>query len=392
MNNNQNGLSRREFIGKATQAGVGLAALNVINTTAKRAKAQDSVWSVLGDKMTGRPAVFRNANGQLEVFIRREDPRNSVWTNRQKDENGASGWEGWEGYDDSFVIRNVSAGLAPNGDVVVALVDKNNMGKIAVRRDNQWLTPFSKLQNAHYNACEGDWTVARLGSGELAVVIRTISNSYYYNKLTKPETGTWSGFGNIPQWVISGVAVAAADDGGTFYFSLAKDKKLQQAYQPPNALFAYKYALSAPMIGDPVVAAHSDGILEVFCVSDDTKTLWRRRQTEKGKPFEGDGDWVEEGGLTIKGNVAVASHADRRLSIFARAEDGKIYHKPQKEADGAFDDWGPWEAGTTKFNDDPVAVTNADGSIEVFVRGNDAKLYHTKQKGPNGDFYAPNVA
>ena len=99
-NHDKGGLTRRVFLGRAAQTGVGLAALNVMNLTARRAQAQDSVWSVLGDKMIGRPAVVKTANGALEVFIRREDPRNSIWSNRQKDENGAGGWEGWEGYDD----------------------------------------------------------------------------------------------------------------------------------------------------------------------------------------------------------------------------------------------------------------------------------------------------
>src|SRR5207249_577166 len=136
----------------------------------------------------GRPAVLRNLNNIVEVYVRREEPQGSLWTTRQKGENGEGGWEDWEQYDDAFIVRSPAAGVAPNGDIALALVGKDGRARLALRSDNQWRKPFSKLSIATGMTIEGEPTVARLGNGEVATILRATGNKVWMSRLLKPET------------------------------------------------------------------------------------------------------------------------------------------------------------------------------------------------------------
>lgn len=387
--NNENNLSRRVFIARAAQAGVGLAALNVFNTTARPAHADDSVWKAMGEGMVGRPAAFKNLNNVIEVYMRREDPQGSLWTTRQKADNGEGGWEEWEQYDEAFIVRSPSAALAANGDIVLALVGKDGRAKLPLRSDNQWRKPFPKVYNSTSLTIEGEPTLARLGNGEVACILRTTGNTMWMCRLTKPETSYWTSWGSFAFPGTSNIAAAANEDGTTTSFARGKDGKLMQGTLKTNLAWTWKQGLSEEFNGDPVVARTADGILEVFVTRPDDKKLLRRRQTEKGQVFDGDGDWKTEEGLVIRGTPTVGFQKDKRIVIVVRADDGKIYQKLQESVDGDYKDWAKIESGDVSFNEDPIMAPNADGSLEIFARANDGKLYHTKQKEPNGEFASP---
>ena len=381
------GWSRRQFMENTARAGVGLAAMSLLGGWERGARADDSVWAANGaERVVGRPAVVRNADGLLTFFLRNED--NALYFNHQKGANGADGWGDWNSYEEAFLTASPSVGLASNGDIVALLVAKDRRARVAVRRGDTWVQEFPKLANFTTYTVEGEPTVVRLGSGELAVFLRTTGNQLWYNRMTKPDPLTWGGWYSGYYYGSSNINGIATDDGKTILVARDSTNKLVVATVQANGSWAWKDNLSDAFLGDPAVAKHSDGRVEIFVIGGDGK-LQRRTQEDVGKEFAGTDGWKVEEGLITKGNVAVAVNANKKISVFARADDGQIYHKPQKEADGDFDDWAILESGEIKFNADPVVAAHDDGRLELIARGNDGKLYSTRQDGPNGSFKAP---
>ena len=142
-------------------------------------------------------------------------------------------------------------------------------------------------------------------------------------------------------------------------------------------------------VGDLALGKAADGRLEIFARGNDGH-VWHLWQT---KP---NGDWsawenlsAYPKGVAVAGDPAVGKAADGRLEIFARGIDNRVWHLWQTKPNG---DWSQWEnlsaypqgvavAGT------PAVGKAADGHLEIFTRGNDNRVWHLWQTKPNGDWF-----
>src|SRR5204863_1854 len=78
----------------------------------------------------------------------------------------------------------------------------------------------------------------------------------------------------------------------------------------------------------------------------------------------------------ITGDPVAARQADGRIEVFARGNDGALWHIGQVEPNGS---WGAWASLGGVIESDPVVAHNADGALEVFARGADEAVYHLAQ-------------
>lgn len=399
---NERLLTRRRLFRQATLAGVGLAGLGLLGGERRlwahpTPKTDDDTgaWEFLSDKTIGRPAAVLG-DDKLEVFLRSDAPKNSLWVSQQKQANGEGGYENWNLYEGAAILRDPAAARLDNGDVWTALVNANQEIRLAQRKDGEWTKPWGKLERLDSLAVLGNPALIPAGNGGLLLAARyqsrgaAGSTTYAYFKYCN-DKGVWSG------WV-SGSFLGTTDmvghgqqDGSTVVFARDTKGKLAAALFKGSAYPQWQNGLSSEFTGVPGVGQYSDGRLVVFVTGGDAKDprLFRRTQNAPNEVFKKDEDWEPEGDLPVRGTVSVASQTDKKVVVVARDASNKIAYKRQLEADGAFGEWVEIPSGDLKFNADPIVVANADGRLCVMARASDGNLYHTQQITQNGGFAKP---
>ncbi|MFE3721234.1 hypothetical protein [Streptomyces cyaneofuscatus] len=153
---------------------------------------------------------------------------------------------------------------------------------------------------------------------------------------------------------------------------------------------------AASPAGVPVVADRADGTAMIFARGADD-TLYRRAHNQKDDTWNA---WTSTGGKAV-GDPVTARDLNKRLSVFVRRADGRLWLQKQAAAGG----WSAWTslgapqdttvAGAPVVvandntysnrlpNDNGVVQGNTDGRLEVFVRGGDNRIWHRVQTGPN---------
>lgn len=139
---------------------------------------------------------------------------------------------------------------------------------------------------------------------------------------------------------------------------------------------------------DPVVAVDFYKKLHVFARGTDDR-IYRIREDARNNQWT---EWVTIGGpIPFAGQPAMGLNSDGRMEIFARGKtDGNLYHAFQQSLDKA-NPWGDWAslgAPPSAIAGDPVVGSDHNGRLHVFVRGADHGLYFTRQGEPKGDWTA----
>jgi dienelactone hydrolase len=130
------------------------------------------------------------------------------------------------------------------------------------------------------------------------------------------------------------------------------------------------------VIGGPVVS-NADGRLEVFSVAAD-HSLQHTWQRSPGGPW---GGWFGLGGVSLVGQVQLATNGDGRLEVFGVGSDKQLWHQWQVCA-GC--DWSGWSSLGGQWQTDRFTVAaNGDGRLELFAVGVDATLQHNWQPAPS---------
>src|SRR4051812_3810190 len=78
--------------------------------------------------------------------------------------------------------------------------------------------------------------------------------------------------------------------------------------------------------------------------------------------------------VTIAGDPAVASEGSGAFDLFARGDDGHLYHQPLNNVWWGWADLGQPPSGAIVGK--PSAVSFGPGHVDVFVRGSDNGLWH----------------
>jgi hypothetical protein len=190
-------------------------------------------------------------------------------------------------------------------------------------------------------------------------------------------------------------AVAASADGRLELFTVAADGSLWHIWETSlNGTWSEwtshgQPAHSLGLSGIPVIAANSEGRLELLLTGDDFQ-LWHIYQVV---PSQGWSDWVTHGtppGDDISGfTPAMAASADGRLELFATGFNRPLWHINQITPSGGWSDWyshgRPVESSTAPVGagGTPTMALNSAGRLEVFVAGTNNELWHIWQTAPS---------
>jgi subtilisin family serine protease len=136
--------------------------------------------------------------------------------------------------------------------------------------------------------------------------------------------------------------------------------------------------------GTPALALNGEDRLEVFARGQDG-ALWHRWQEQRGGAWST--GWVSLGaaGGGFAGAPALALNGEGRLELFVRGQDGALWHRWQEERGGPWSTaWASRGSAGGGFASAPALALNGDGRLELFVRGRDGALWHCWQEQQGG--------
>ncbi|KAH6715963.1 peptidase S8/S53 domain-containing protein [Leptodontidium sp. MPI-SDFR-AT-0119] len=132
------------------------------------------------------------------------------------------------------------------------------------------------------------------------------------------------------------------------------------------------------------VAPDAAGRLELFARGNDG-ALWHIWQTVINGGWS---SWFSHGSprrVRLNGSPIVGRNLDGRLQVFLLSTDSQLWYIAQTTPGGG---WGSWTSlgkpASTTLTDSSVIASNADGRLEIFTQGADSALWHIWQTTPNG--------
>ena len=188
------------------------------------------------------------------------------------------------------------------------------------------------------------------------------------------------------------LAIAASADRRLELFTVGDSGALQHIWQtaPGNGWVDWR-SHGAPanvaLTGQPAMAASADGRLELFLVGSDVQ-LWHIWQTAPGNGWS---DWTSHGrplGLGFAGTAGLAiasggTGSERRLELFAIANDGSLWQIWQTAPNNGWANWSSHSAPPgVQLVGGPAVAASAGGRLELFAVGSDGALWHIWQTAP----------
>jgi hypothetical protein len=341
-------------------------------------------WSMLAPKpsefggFTSRPAVGRNEDGRLEVFMRGINPAyplHHIW------QLTGGGWSHTNNLGGSLTSNiAVSNNLDGRLEVFVYGTDNALYHRWQNTPNGDW-DPYSGLGGS----LKGDPTVVQNGDGRLEVFARG-SDNILYNRWQVAPNSSWSNWSRIGDQATSNVAaIMHYGSVALNIFWRGTNGRLQWKRQATqNGPWEATRSLGGPIsVGDPVVAEfdgqRSDPKLVVFVRGNDG-AIWYRHQTAPNSTTWS--NWISLGG-TWKGNVSVGRNWDGRLDLWVRAPNNFVYHTFQRDTDSTAS-WNGWALFGGILDSDVGVGMNTDGRLEIFGIGTDGALWHRWQIIPGG--------
>ncbi len=180
-------------------------------------------------------------------------------------------------------------------------------------------------------------------------------------------------------------------DGRLEVFARSTDGSVVHVWQPsPDTEWGTWDGLGGGSGSVPVAAANADGHLEVFIIADDPSgrpRLQHRWWTAVGWWPTAD-SWADlanpAAAPALVGAPAVGRNADGRLEVFARSDDGGIWHVWQNAPNGLWTDWGRMGQDGDVLDGPPSVATTADGRLDVLARGEDGRIWNITELPGSG--------
>ena len=321
-----------------------------------------SGWSNLavpnpGYTPIGAPAVARNADGRLEVFITDGQTVAHIW---QVEPN--SGWSTWQdlgGPSVNGVAQPIQYGVS---------VANNADGRIEF---------FVVAGNP------------QTGNGEL-----------WHMWQTQPSAAPWSSWSAFPpSSLVSLPVIVNNQDGRLEAFAVSLDGTLAHIWQVvPNGGWSTWSSLGnmgSALPGRPVaVGSNQDGRLEAFTL-DGNGALWHIWQVVPNGGWSG---WQSlhrpavETALTS--SPATFSNADGRIEVFVQDQNGNLWQIWQTAPNSGWSVWSCLSGGTYDSNLSgipPAPGRNWDGRLEVFAVRNDLVVGHEWQVSAGSAWVTQNM-
>lgn len=354
---------------------LGLALVGTFGSLPLQGQSENwSGWYKLdGQTLSSAPAVARNGDGRLEVFIRGAD--GGLYQSSQTSP-GSETWSDWSNLGYDFT-----------GNPVV-ISDQTGRLWVFARRtngylDRQWQwNPGGNWSgwNSLGGPIKGDPAVGLNSDGRLQVFVRGTDDVLYCKAQSDPVNefswpSVWTRLGGLLRSKPA-VAVNAAD-GRLEVFVRGTDDGLHHQWQiSAGGGWSGWHSLGGSIVSDPAVGSNAIG-LEVIAKAMDGRLSHIRRNSG------GWGSWTSMGGTQISSNPTVGVNADGRLEVFVRGSDFTLHHNAQSVAGGSWSGWSTL-GGIPAANCDIAIGVNLDGRLQVFVRAADSVLDSKWQLIPGG--------
>ena len=258
--------------------------------TAAGSSTWSSGWTSLGGgiKADTSPAVARNSDGRLQVFV--VGTNNQLYYKTQSSPNSNTWSPAW---------TSLGGGLRANTD------------------------PIGIANN----------------DGTLQVFVVGTNNQLYYKTQSSPNSNTWS-----PAWTSLGggikadtsPAVARNSDGRLQVFIVGTNNQLQ--YRAQTAAGSSTWSPAWTSLGgglrantDPIGIANNDGTLQVFVVGTNNQLYYKTQSSPNSNTWSP--AWTSlGGGIKADTSPAVARNNDGRLQTFVIGTNNALYYKTQTAA------------------------------------------------------------
>ncbi len=333
-----------------------------------------NVWSgfsALGGLIIGDPAVGRNSDGRLEVFV---VGNNHALYHKFQTIAGSNSWSGYSSLG-GYVISNPVVGQDADGRLEVFVIGSDH----ALYHNVETSTSSNSYSGFIFLGGNilGDPAAARNTDGTLEVFVVQADKQLYHNFQSAANSNNWVGFSPLGGLVILDPVVAQNSDGRLEVFVIGSDNGLYHEFQTsPSSHLSYSgfFSLGGVVIRDPAVGLNTDGRLEVYVVGSNN-ALYHNAQSVAGT-----NSWT--GYYPLGGNVirkpAVAQNEDGRLEVFVVGSDNALYYNIQSSV-GSFFSYSGFVSLFGVVVSDPIIAQNTDKRLELFVIGSNNDLWHIFQ-------------
>jgi hypothetical protein len=337
-----------------------------------------NVWSgfgPLGGNLLGDPAVARNSDGRLEVFVIGAD--HALYHKSQILAGGGSGWTGYSTLGGN-IISNPVVAQNSDGRLEVFVIGADH----ALHHVSQ-LTAGSTSWTG-YTSLGGyiisNPAVARNSDGRLEVFVIGADHALHHIfQQAAGSTTSWSGFTNLGGYIISNPVAGQNSDGRLEIFVIGSNHALYHIFQlaasSSNSWSGFR-SLGGYIISDPGVASNSDGRLEVFVIGSN-HALYHIFQQAASSSTSWSG-YAYLGGIILSNtNPAAALNSQGQLQVFVVGANNAILYKFQITPGSS--SWTEYVGLGGFVISNPVVATNSDSRLELFVIESDHALYHNFQ-------------
>jgi hypothetical protein len=261
-----------------------------------------NVWSgfgTLGGNVLGDPASTRNSDGRLEVFVVQSD--HALYHKSETVAGSSSSWTAYSSLGSpGNIIGNPAVSRNSDGRLEVFVIGSDH----ALYHDSQVIAGgstwrgFTKLGGYVIS----DPVVAQNSDGRLQVFAIGSDRAVWTISQVAPSSSSWSAFSSLGGAIANNTKPAAVlNSGGQMQIFVINSNNAvlyKSQVAPGSATWSSYIILGGVVISNPVVATNSDGRLELFVIGSD-HALYHNSQLSGSlyDNFEG-GKYTLSGGQT----------------------------------------------------------------------------------------------
>jgi hypothetical protein len=338
-----------------------------------------NVWSgfsALGGAIIGDPAVGRNADGRLEVFVVGTD--HGLYHKFQT-MPGSNSWSGFAALGGNF-ISNPVVGQDADGRLEVFAVGSDHALWHNVEKSASNSNSYSGFISLG-GYILGDPAVVQNTDGKLELFVVGRDKALWHNFETAANSNTWVGYSSLGGAVILDPVVVQNSDGRLQVFVIGTNNGVFYKFQNSSSShlsYSGFFTLGGSVIKDPAIGVNTNGRLEVFVVQSNN-ALYHNAQVSAGTNSRT--GFFSLGG-TSSGSIikkpAVAQNEDGRLEAFVIGANNALYYDIQSTV-GSFSSYSGFVSLFGNIISNPVVAQNSDKRLEVFVIESNNALYHIFQ-------------
>jgi hypothetical protein len=368
----------------------------VVETLVKMNINRFPLWQDLGRLECGfgsEPAVGQNEDGRLEVFAVGKD--GEVWTNCQTRDAGK--WAGWnklkpwrengaeagQGFEGAKASNRIAVVLGMDRRLQLFACGKDSaLWNISQTAPNEGWGQWQSLGQLEEGAVITDIAVGQNKDGTLAVHVTNDRDGKIRHVRQKGINDVWANWsytmapGNeIPRRLSVNQDAQRRQD----VVAVSDTELCHARQQEPNFNFDDREKLGHPddrpaldVIG---IARNQDGRLEAFVLCRGIGPYKNKRYVCNTWQIGQNKDWTKNWGNLgappkhSLNAVALGTHADGRLAVFALDDESRLWQVSQSGPNGAF---GVWELLTASsppvpFGPHLQAGRSKDGSLWLFT-------------------------